>query len=433
MAKIKSWGELEFNPKPSTILHIDLNSCFATIEQQANPLLRGKPVAVAAYMTPNGCILAPSVEAKRYGVKTGMRVKDGKLLCPGLIILPSDPWKYRNIHLALRQLLGEYTNDLTAKSIDEFVLNLENYMKVSPCFCKVRPCKSEVWHIAKMLKQRIKREIGEWLTVSVGIAPNRYLAKVAAGLHKPDGLDEINRDNYWDVYASLQLTDLPYIKARNAVRLNNSGIYNIHDFYRADIPTLKAAFSSVIGYYWHLKLRGWEIDDVEFGRRSYGNSYALPKPLVTVEELSPILSKLVTKTGARLRKAGYAARGVHLALSYRDGGFWHQGKGLEQTIFDSRDIYRQAYRLLTHCPYKSPVRDMSVSCFNLIKYQVSQLELFNDVVRKKKLIDAVDGVNERWGAFVITPARMIDTGRFVPDRIAFGNVKELEEFAIEKA
>jgi len=73
---------MEFNPKPSTILHIDLNSCFATIEQQANPHLRGKPIAVAAYSTPNGCILAPSVEAKRYGIKTGMRVKDGKLLYP---------------------------------------------------------------------------------------------------------------------------------------------------------------------------------------------------------------------------------------------------------------------------------------------------------------------------------------------------------------
>src|SRR3990170_4541918 len=100
---------LPFNPKPSTLMHIDLNSCFATIEQQANPKLRGKPIAVAAYTTPSGCILAPSIEAKQRGVKTGMRVKDGKMLCPELIVLSPDPWKYRNVHMKLRKLLSAYT------------------------------------------------------------------------------------------------------------------------------------------------------------------------------------------------------------------------------------------------------------------------------------------------------------------------------------
>src|SRR3990167_8913863 len=93
----------DFNPRPSTILHLDLNSCFATIEQQANPILRGRPIAVAAYAAPSGCILAPSIEAKLYGIKTGMRVKDGKALCPSLIVLPPDPWKYRNVHLSLKK------------------------------------------------------------------------------------------------------------------------------------------------------------------------------------------------------------------------------------------------------------------------------------------------------------------------------------------
>src|SRR3989344_9426821 len=179
--KVKS--DLDFNSKSSTILHIDLNSCFATIEQQANPHLRGKPIAVAAYTTANGCILAPSIEAKKYGVRTGMRVKDGKILCPSLIILASDPWKYRNVHLALRKLLSQYTSDLYPKSIDEFVLNLEGFPSLVA---------SSMQQVASEIKQRIKTEIGEWLTVSIGIAPNRFLAKLASGLHKPDGLDEIN-------------------------------------------------------------------------------------------------------------------------------------------------------------------------------------------------------------------------------------------------
>jgi DNA polymerase IV len=120
---------MPFNPNPPTILHIDLNSCFASIEQQADPFLRGKPIAVAAYDSPGGCIVAPSVEAKQYGVKPGMRVKEGRLLCPGLVVLQPDPNKYRAIHLQFKTLLGTYTDRITPritpKSIDEFVLDLQ--------------------------------------------------------------------------------------------------------------------------------------------------------------------------------------------------------------------------------------------------------------------------------------------------------------------
>lgn len=412
--------DLSFNPKLSTIMHMDLNSCFATIEQQANPHLRGKPVVVAAYTTPSGCIVAPSVEAKRLGIKVGMRVKEGKLLCPDLIVLAPDPWKYRNVHMSLRRIVSEYTSNFSPKSIDEFVLNMEGY----PVYRK------GMLKLAREIKRRIKAEVGDWLTVSVGIAPNRFLAKTGASLHKPDGLDEINKDNYADVYSKLSLTDLCGIKERNAIRLNNMGIYGVLDFYNAPLWKLKAAFSSILGYYWYLRLRGWEIDDVEFARRSYGNSFALPKPLQTVEELSPVLSKLVEKMGARLRHAGYKAKGVHLSLGYRDWSFWHKGAITSKVLFDSRDIYKEAFRLLCRAPYTKPVRQLAVSCFNLLKHSELQMELFEDVVKKEKIVEAVDKVNERWGHFVITPARMLETGGVVIDRIAFGGVKELEEFTL---
>ncbi len=417
---------MEFNPKQSTILHIDLNSCFATIEQQANPHLRGKPIAVAAYATPNGCILAPSIEAKKYGIKTGMRVKEGKALFPSLIVLAPDPWKYRNVHLALRRLISDYTSDFYPKSIDEFVLSLEGF-----------PAHSRgMFTVGSEIKRRIKKEIGEWLTVSIGIAPNRFLAKLASGIHKPDGLDEINKDNFLKVYSGLKLTDLPYIKMRNAARLNSLGIHTIIDFYNAPLWRLKAAFESINGYYWYLRLRGFEIDDVIFGRRSYGNSYALPKPLVTVEELSPILAKLVTKMSTRLRHAGYKARGVHVAIAYRDGSFWHKGVTQDKLIFDTRDIYKKAFKILCSCPYLKPacagrpVREIAVSSFNLMKHSLCQLELFEDVAKKESLVNSIDKINDRWGDFVITPGRMLGTKDSVPDRIAFGGVKELEEFTL---
>src|SRR3990167_9998588 len=108
-------------------MHIDLNSCFATIEQQANPHLRGLPIAVAAYTTPRGCILAPSIEAKRFGVKTGMQVREGKSLCPHLLILPSDPPKYRFVNQALTKLFNEYTPAVSIRSIDEMLLNFPQF------------------------------------------------------------------------------------------------------------------------------------------------------------------------------------------------------------------------------------------------------------------------------------------------------------------
>jgi DNA polymerase-4 len=409
---------LPFNPKPSTIMHVDINSCFATIEQQANPKLRGKPIAVAAYPTDNGCILAASVEAKLLGIKTGMRVKEGRLFYPKLVVLSPDPWKYRDAHLKLKKVLQNYTDNLVPKSIDEFVLNLEGY----PAF------KKGMDETAREIKAEIKAKVGDWIRVSIGMGPNRFLAKTAAGLIKPDGLEEINRNNFAQVYSGLALTDLCGIKRRNAARLGSKGIFSVMDFYNSDARSLMAAFGSVFGYYWYLRLHGWEVDDVEFNRSSYGNSYALPKPLKTIEELSPILYKLVEKTGQRLRKGGYKARGVHVSVSYRDGTYWHHGRLVGKELFDSRDIYKEAFKILSMSPYKKPVAVLAESCFDLTKYSQTQVELFDDVEKKSGLVNALDSINSKWGDFVITPARMLDTKEYVPDRIAFGGIKELEEF-----
>lgn len=399
-------------------MHIDLNSCFATIEQQANPFLRGKPIAVAAFATNKGCILAASVEAKRLGIKTGMRVMDGRALCPELIVLTPDPWKYRNIHLKLRGLISNYTNDFHAASIDEFVLNMKGYPKLLA---------GNMAGVAREIKDRIKAEIGEWLTVSVGVAPNRYLAKIAAGLHKPDGLDEINKGNFLAVYSGLGLTDLTGIKARNAARLNSVGIHSVLDFYRAPVWRLRAAFHSINGLYWHSRLSGYEVDDIEFGRRSFGNSVALGANLSKIGQLSPILARLTEKMCGRMRDAGYVAGGVHLALVYKDGSWWHKGRLMAAPRFDSRDVYKAAFRLLIEANPKTPVLNIAVSCFDLRKDDSLQLELFNDIAKKEELTEAVDDINERWGDATVFSGRSMTGTKVVLDRIAFGGVKELEE------
>lgn len=407
--------KIGFNCRPSSIMYVDLNSCFASIEQQANPLLRHKPVAVAAYDTPNGCILAASTEAKQCGIKVGLRVKEGRFLCPNLIVRSPDSDKYRAIHIALRKILDDYTPKVVPKSIDEFALDFSG----TPSFQR------GLFVVGQEIKDRIKKEIGDYLTVSIGLGPNRFLAKTASNLHKPDGLDEINTHNYQKIYSHLSLMDLNGINRQNATRLNMVGIYTVPDFFNADISLLRSAFHSILGYYWFLRLRGWEIDDINWDTKSFGHSYSLPKPFSTQEELAPILSKLVEKVGFRMRHSNFQAKGVHLAILYKDNQYFHEGKSLDQSIFSSQDIYRVAIRLLRHSPYKSPVRNLAVSCFNLSLRSTLQLDLFCDTLKKESLTAAIDDINDRWGNFVITPATMANTKDYVHDRIGFGQIRGL--------
>jgi DNA polymerase-4 len=401
---------VSFNPEKSFVMHIDINSCFATIEQQANPILRGKAVVVAAFTTDKGCILAASVEAKRLGIKTGMRVMDGRTIYPKLVVLPPDPDKYRNVHLKLKKIISGYTADFSPKSIDEFVLNMKGYPKLVA---------GSMQQVAKEIKQRIKKEIGEWITVSVGIAPNRYLAKIAAGIHKPDGLDEINIENFLSVYSNLKLTDLTGIKQGNATRLNLMGIYSVLDFYNAPVWKLRAAFHSITGVY--------EVDEVEYGRRSFGNSVAIGRNLSKIEELSPILARLTEKMCSRLRVAHYRACGIHLTIIYKNGSWWHKGRLLPYSLFDSRDFYRAAFELLGEANPSCPVLNLAISSYGLTRDGSLQLGFFDNVVAKRNLVEAIDEVNGRWGDFTVSSARSLGGAKVVMDRIAFGGIKELTE------
>jgi DNA polymerase-4 len=405
----------DFNPEKPSVMHLDLNSAFATIEQQANPLLRGKPIVVVAYDSPGGCILASSVEAKRLGIKTGHRVRDAQKIYPRLITLPSDPHKYRQVHLAMRKILADYTPHFFPRSIDDFALHFQN----------IHTSARGLQKVGLEIKRRIKSEIGDYLTVSIGLAPNRFLAKLASNLQKPNGLEEINSQNFLDVYRRLQLTDLCGISFRNETRLRIAHIHSVLDFYHASPQTLKIAFRSVLANYWYARLRGYEVDNYQSPRKSFGNSYALPHSTGSREELLPILQKLVEKTSFRLRQSGYQASGIHLALYYRDRTHWHKGLKLKNALFDSAEIYREMVKLLSLAPAQKPVHTLHETCFGLISNQKTQLDLFKDILQKKNLVASLDAINSRWGNFVISPARMILAKNNVPDRIAFGGIREL--------
>ncbi len=412
--------ELQINHNQPLVMHIDLNSCFATVTQQAFPHLRGKPLVMAAYNSPRGCVLAPSIEAKRLGIKTGMRVMEAKLICKDVIVRTTDTALVRDVHIRLKRICGDYSVSVTPKSIDEVVIDFNPMIK---------SLKRSLIDIGCEIKNRLKQEIGEWIVASIGIGTNRFLAKTGASLHKPDGLDVIHVKNLRSVYSQLRLTDLCGINTRFEARLNIHGIFSPIQFLDAPLLILKQrVFQSICGYYWYKRLRGWEVDDVNPERKSYGQDYALGKQTADPQELSKIMMKLCEKMGRRLRKSGQMAQGIHVAVLYRDYTYWHRGRLINTSMYSTMELFRAAQLVFNQQPEQKIVAKISVSCYGLSPSKKAQMELFDEHDDKSKRVsDALDRINNKYGEFSIIPALMLGMNNTVVDRIAFGGVKELED------
>lgn len=416
-----------FNTAPPSIMHIDLNSCFATAEQQAHPHLRGKPVAVAAYDTPRGFILSNSMEAKRAGVKMLMRVYEARQICPSIIIRTPDTALIRDIHMKFRRIFESYSDKVIPKSIDEAILDF-GHIDTRSLFGK------DLVGVAREIKQRMRSEIGEWISCSVGISTNRFLAKTGASLTKPDGLEVVTHKNVRDVFAQLKLIDIYGINTRYELRLNRHHIYTALQFFDAPLDLLrKQVFKSILGYYWYRWFRGWEEGTMDTEvRKSYGQQYAIGKATSNEGELGRILMKLCEKMGRRLRKAGFTARGIHVSCSYRDGTYWHMGRLTSHDLYTTLELYKAAQRIFHQREKNKIVTKISVHCYDLSKEardQVGLFEMKEDVIKRKlhDVSEAMDTLNDKYGEFTVTSAKMMDMDDTVLDRIAFGNVREIQK------
>jgi DNA polymerase IV len=190
----------------------------------------------------------------------------------------------------------------------------------------------------------------------------------------------------------------------------------------------KQAFQSICGYYWYLRIRGWEIDAIDFKRKSYGQSYVLGKKSDDPEYLSSLLMKLTEKMGRRLRKAQKTARGIHVACGYIDGGWWHKGKTFDEELFATDELFKKVMLVFNMQPQRKVVTKLDVCCFNLAKADSVQESLFETSrERRRGVSKALDNINNKWGEWTIYSAQMFGRKKEVVDRIAFGGVKELEE------
>ncbi len=410
--------DLRINDEEPLTMHVDLNSCYAVIEQQANRLIRNKPVGIAAYDTPGGFIIASSYEAKRKGIKL-MKVRDARLIDKDIIIMMPDPEKYYDAHRRFKAVLERYTSEVTPKSVDEFVVDFKGSRAVQEG--------RRLTDVGRQIKKDIKEAIGEYVTVNIGISTNRFLAKLAAGLDKPDGMNVIRGKDIWNIYGQLDLTDLPGINYRYEARLNLAGIYSPLDFLEAPVFKLKnEVFRSIVGYYWFLQLRGYEVGSGKFGIKSFGNDYAVGQKTSDPQEVSRLIMKLCEKTGRRLRKHDYQAQGLGLWLSFDTGQWWGKSKRAKTLLYSTQDIYLHAVRLLRDVSFPGRVTHIHIAVFDVIPATPIQTGLFDGTrLDTRSLARAADKLNDRYGEYTVVPATMANMEQIIIKRVPFGSVRDL--------
>lgn len=384
------------------ILHIDFDSFFASVEQQYHPAFRGQPLGVTATNGRN-CIIASSREAKRIGIGTGSRVHEAIKLCPTLKLTPADFVTYWEISKKFIAICKDYSPYVEVFSIDELFMDVT---LTAHLFGGVKD-------IVTILKKRIKEEIGEYITVSIGISYNKLLAKLASSLKKPNGVVEIQPHQVEQFYKIARLTDVCGIGERIKVRLEAMGIYTLLQLRKAPLPALIAEFGDVQGHV--LKNIGLGLDGgkvVSFTQapevKSVGRNYCLPHNEYDRRIVLQEVYELCEEVGIKLRRLKKKARTVGLSL--RGTYMIHGRKTFSTYLMTGRDLFYACLNILRAIlRSRSPnymqsdgyIRQISVWVVNLVDEDKAPASLLNEDRQWGKLIKVIDTLNEKFGDHTI--------------------------------
>ena len=380
------------------ILHVDMNAFFASVEQQANPALRNKPIAVIG--SGRTVVTTASYEARAFGVKTGMNTWQARQVCPQITFVVGDNRKYADTSTRIVAMMRDYTPLVEVFSIDEAFLDVTGSLKLF----------GSAERIALLLKARIRHVFG--LTCSIGIAPNKLLAKLASEMQKPDGLTIIPPERVAAVLEQLPVKELCGIGRKLEQQLAGLGILTCGQLGRYPAEVLKRRFG-VVGE--RLGRMGRGIDDApvvppeeDAAVKSVGHSMTLDRDVTGREELLKYLLQLAEMVGSRARRYGVTGKTVHLTLRY--GDFTTVGRQLTRAAptGQSEAIYRDALTLLDSFDLNRPVRLLGVRITNLT-YHADQLPLFENERKTALATAAMDEVNRRFGAFTVTYGSVLET------------------------
>lgn len=388
-------------------MHIDMNSYFASVEQQANPFLRGKAIGVTGkrFDTNRGdeaqrsIIATASREAKKLGVKTAMSTVEALRICPSLIIVPGDPEKYSEITHRFHKVYLEFTDHVELASVDE-------------CYLDVTQEAGDYFGatiMAQMIRERLREECGEWITASIGIGPNKLIAKLGSDSHKPRGLTVIPPDKVIGFIDTLELRDFCGIGFRTEQHLAEIGITTVQGLRTYPLNQLEREFKS-----W-----GWWLHEASFGRddipvvadealpKSVGHSYTLPTDTDDPKVVKQTLLGLADKVAWRLRRDGLSAGQVSVYFRFKDLTGKGQQHRFREPTADGLQLFNIAWSLIEKWWDGTPVRLIGISTSMLIQCS-EQNSLFKEKQRLSSTTAALDRLQIRYGEGTWTRASLLD-------------------------
>lgn len=416
-------------------LFLDLNSYFASVEQEIHPELRNRPVGVVPVMADTTCCIAASYEAKAFGVKTGTQVGEAKRLCPGIILVEGSHQVYVEYHNKIVEAVESCVPVSSVMSIDEMACSLMG--REQPLVAALE--------LARRVKETIKARVGSTLRCSVGLASNRYLAKIASDMEKPDGLVALTPDILRPALQGLELRDLPGIGARMEKHLHLQGIRSMTQLLDLDRQQLSKVWGGVGGeklWYW---LRGEDFNDRELEyQKSISHSHMLPPEFRSRDGAYAIAQRLLHKAAMRLRSEHLWAANITLSVKFvmpKDlakkrhfSGIPQSGWSHGMTIVECQDnqtLIEALRKLWAEMPtgdlYQKPFF-IGVWLGNLVPDHLHTLSLFSNLeteTRRTRLSETMDALNHKFGTDTLIPASMLLAKAAAPTRIAFTSIPNL--------
>ena len=387
-----------------TVLHADINNCYASIELLHHPKLRGHPVAVGGSVEErHGIILARNYEARPFGIKVGQALWEARAKCPRLIIVPPDYDKYLRFSRMFRNILYDYSQYIEPYGLDESWVDVTGSLRLF----------GDGQSIADKIRERVKFELG--ITVSVGVSYNKIFAKLGSDIKKPDATTVITEDNYRDIVWPLPAEDLLGVGRATQIKLARLGIKTIGDIAKSD-PKRLMKWLGKWGYFLYINANGLDKSPVaEFGEekivKSVGNSTTCPRDLENDEDAHIVFQDLAESVAERMRELGLKARTVEVSL--RDNKlFWLTRQStLTRPTFVSTELCDTAMKLLrTNYKWDRPLRSVGIRGTNLVPMSTPyQLCLFEDETkheRLEKLEYAIDDIRRCYGHYAIDLAFM---------------------------
>lgn len=410
----------------ATTMFVDMNSFFPSCEQQVNYWLRDRPVGVCVYTGVDGSVIALSKKAKAMGLKPA-KLPELMRQCPEFVPLETNPNRYREFHKRIIKVLKSFSDDVIPFSIDEAVINFAGYELVY----------KDMRQLALDIKEKIKKDVGDYLTCSIGIAPNEFLAKLGTELQKPDGLVFITPENIDEVLSKLSLTDLPGISKGMAGRLVMGGITSPLQLRHANPAHVKRACKSVVGEFWHFRLNFMEVDmryDKEY-RTMQAMRMISPEQRASTETLHDILYALCLQLEKRMMAQEVFCHQIGFSCSYKSGAYWSDhlqtdlplqgGKNLRDIVVERMQQVEE--KLNGERILNTDVGRMTVWVADFVRDGLQQYSMFESSRRNDKLRKTVYSIRDKFGFEKIQSAAELLDKPVMKDVIGFGSIKDLSK------